>query len=85
MLEGYMTTNEAAKYLGYDPDYICQLCINKKLKGATKFGKMWAIPEEVVHIYPNRKEEEKKTWLAEINAAIREGIAKKMTADLALA
>ena len=84
-IKGYMTTSEAAKYLEYDPDYVCQLCIDGKLIGATKFGKMWAIPEKSVYRYPKRKEEEKKTWLNMINTAIREGTARKTAQRLATA
>ena len=74
MLQGYMTTTEAAEYLKYDPDYICYLCIHKEFPGATKFGNAWAIPEKDVKNYckkKDRKEKEKMSWLAEINAAIR--------------
>ena len=95
MLSGYMTTTEAAEYLELNPDYIGSLCKKGDFPGVTKFGKAWAIPEQSVYGYEKggqgfatekkRKEEEKKTWLAEFNAAIREGIARKMATDLALA
>lgn len=55
MIEGHMTTTEAAQHLGYDPDYICSLCINGKLPGATKFGKVWAIPEKSIIKYPQMR------------------------------
>lgn len=88
MLSGYMTTTEAAKYLEFNPDYICSLCKKGDLPGAKKFGsKMWAIPKRAVYNYEKngqgfasikaRKEKEKRTWLATINAAIRKGQAQK--------
>ncbi len=88
MITGYMTTTEAAKYLNYDPDYICALCIQKEFPGATKFGNAWAIPEEDVITYrkkKTRKNEAKKKWLMEINAAIRESAARKYAKNLATA
>ena len=81
MLKEYMTTTEAAKYLGYHSDSVCNLCINGKLSGATKFGKSWAIPRKSVEGYKKgaqgfaavkaRKEKEKAIWQTKINAAIR--------------
>lgn len=82
MLKGYMTTAEAAEYLEYNPDYICYLCKKGNFQGAEKFGnKMWAIPEEEVKKYQKngqgfaaekaRKEAQKASMWAEINAAIR--------------
>lgn len=95
LLKDCMTTTEAAKYLGYHSDSVCNLCIDGKLSGAFKFGKVWAIPKESVYKYKKgaqgfaavkeRKEAEKMSFLAMINAAIRDGIARKPVADLATA
>ena len=96
VLRDCMTAAEAAEYLDYKPEYVCDLCKRGKLPGAKKFGKkMWAIPKQSVYDYEKngqgfaavkaKKIKAKMSWLAEFNAAIREGIAKKITADLALA
>lgn len=92
ILSDCMTTTEAAKFLGYHSDSVCNLCINGKLPGAFKFGKSWAIPKESVYKYKKgaqgfaavkeRKEKEKMSFLAMVNAAIREGAARKLVADL---
>lgn len=82
MKDDYITVEEAAKYLKRTKRHVCWLCINGKLPGAKKFGeKVWAIPRKSVEGYEpglqgfantkNRKEKEKMSWLAEINAAIR--------------
>lgn len=95
ILKDCMTTTEAAEYLGYHSDSVCNLCIKGKLLGAFKFGKSWAIPKQSVYDYKRgpqgfaavkaQKAKAKASWLEMINSAIREGIAKKMTADFALA
>lgn len=80
--EDYMTAAEAAVYLEYKQEYVCNLCKNGKFPGATKFGnKMWAIPKQSVYGYEKngqgfaavkvRKEKEKAIWLTKINAAIQ--------------
>ena len=51
MLNEYMSTKEAADFLGYDTAYIRYLCIHKKLPGAEKFNNDWAIPEKSVREY----------------------------------
>lgn len=82
MKNEYMTVEEAAKYLNRTKRHICWLCINGKLKGAEKFGeKIWAIPRKSVEEYEpgkrgfavvkERKEAQKASMWAEINAAIR--------------
>ncbi len=91
VIENYMTTKEAAEYLGYDPDYVCSLCINNKLPGAGKFGNAWAIPKQSVHEYKPglqgqaavnaRKEAEREAQRAEFNAAIQEAKARKQEED----
>lgn len=89
MLKGYMTTTEAAEYLGFHPDYVCSLCKKGDLHGAEKFGnKMWAIPKKSVHEYPKngqgfaavqaRKQAKNAAQLAELNAAIRFFSAQKL-------
>ena len=81
MLKEYMTTTEAAEYLGYNSSSVCYLCMHGKLQGAEKFGKSWAIPKQSVYGYEKngqgfaavkaRKEKEKAIWQTKINAAIR--------------
>lgn len=95
ILRDCMTTAEAAEYLGYNSDSVCNLCINGKLSGAFKFGKAWAIPKQSVYNYEKgpqgfavgktRKEAEKKTWLDMLNTAIREGAARRTVQSLATA
>lgn len=96
MKNEYMTVEEAAKYLNRTKRHICWLCVKGKLQGAEKFGeKVWAIPRKSIEEYePSkqgfaavkaRKEAEKTTWAAMINAAIREAVAKKQNTDFALA
>ena len=92
MLKDYMTTKEAAKFLGYHSDSVCNLCIKGKLPGATKFGKSWAIPRKAVEGYEKgpqgfaadkeRKEAERQAQRTEINAAIRFYAAKKLAIAL---
>ena len=51
-MDGYMTTEQAAEYLGYTADYVTTLCATGKLPGAKKWGKrMWIIPEQSVFDY----------------------------------
>ena len=87
-MKGYMSTKEAATYLGYDQDYICYLCIKGKLPGAEKLGDwMWSIPEKSVYEYKPglqgfaviraRKKAEQEAWLQELNAAITDGKARR--------
>ena len=88
MLTDCMTTKEAAEYLGYNPDSVCNLCINGKLSGAFKFGKAWAIPKQSVYTYKKglqgfaaekaKKAQKKASWLAEINAARKYYAAQKL-------
>lgn len=83
MNNDYVTVEYAAKYLKRTKRHICWLCINGKLPGAKKFGeRVWAIPRKSVEEYEpapqgfavikERKGAEKASWLAEINAAIRQ-------------
>ena len=51
MIEGYMTSQEAAEYLKRSDSLICKLCKAGKLAGATKAGNTWLIPEDTVKIY----------------------------------
>ena len=82
-MKGFMTTKQAADYLGYDPDYICMLCANGKLLGAEKFSGVWSIPEQSVWGYTPapqgfavvkaRKQAEKALRQAELNKLIAQG------------
>lgn len=52
MIKDLMTTKEAAEYLDYTPEYVCNLCAKGKLEGAQKMGeRMWAIPKKAVEGY----------------------------------
>jgi len=44
MLAGFMTINEAAEKWGLAPRTVQMLCEHGKVKGAGKFGTVWAIP-----------------------------------------
>lgn len=45
--EKLMTSNMAAKILGYSADYIRRLCLDGTIK-ATKFGNTWVFPESSI-------------------------------------
>lgn len=42
----YMTIKEAAEKWGLSVRRVQELCESKKISGATKFGRAWAIPKE---------------------------------------
>lgn len=87
-MKGYMTTQEAAKYLGYRFEYISYLCAKGKMQGAERAGKwVWLIPEQSVYEYnpgpkgfaidKARRDAEREAQRERINAAIRQGKALK--------
>ena len=43
----YMTIQEAAKKWCISERRIQTLCVDRRLKGAIKFGRQWAIPSEL--------------------------------------
>lgn len=47
MIEGYKTVNELAVEWGVNPRTIQTMCIDGRIKGAVKFGRDWAVPEDV--------------------------------------
>ena len=51
MLQGYMTSKEAAKYINRTDSLIRKLCKAEKLPGAVKVGHTWFIPEETIKNY----------------------------------
>ena len=51
MLEGYMTSLEAAIFLKKSNSLIRKLCNGNKFKGAKKLGNMWVIPYEEIKQY----------------------------------
>lgn len=54
-LPGYYTTKEAAEKLGYaSTSTIAALCQQGKIRGVTKIGKTWLIPEEWVETEKNK-------------------------------
>lgn len=44
MIQGYTTVNEIAEKWGLNPRTVQIMCADGKIKGATKFGRAWAIP-----------------------------------------
>ena len=51
MLDNIKTSAEAAVILKKTQEYVAWLCRNNKFIGATKKGKTWLIPYEVIQIY----------------------------------
>lgn len=45
MIEGYLTAKEAAEKWGITIRNVQMMCAEGKIEGATKFGRVWAIPE----------------------------------------
>lgn len=45
-MKGFMTLKEASEKWGISDRRINTLCIEGRIKGATKLGTMWAIPEK---------------------------------------
>ena len=43
MIEGYMTVSEAAEKWNINKRTVQIMCADKRIVGATKFGKSWAI------------------------------------------
>lgn len=46
MINGYLTANEMAEKWNLSPRQIQIMCANDEIKGAVKFGRSWAIPED---------------------------------------
>jgi len=46
----YMTTDEAAKVLGYSPEYVRRMLRKGKLP-SEKMGRLWLIPRDAVEEY----------------------------------
>lgn len=44
MIEGFITVKDIAEKWGVTPRTVQTLCAEGKVKGATKFGDVWAIP-----------------------------------------
>ena len=51
MIEGYMTSKEAAEYLKRADGTIRKQCRAGKFPGATKAGNTWVIPKHIVITY----------------------------------
>lgn len=63
MIEGYVTVNDLSEKWGIQPRTIQIMCAEGKIKGATKFGRSWAIPEGVERPSDGReKSGEYKNW-----------------------
>lgn len=54
MIEGYTTAKEIAKKWGLTVRTVQIMCASGKIKGATKFGSVWAIPIDVEKPTDNR-------------------------------
>lgn len=54
MIEGYVTVKDIAKKWGVTPRTVQTLCSDGKVKGATKFGDVWAIPADAEKPTDNR-------------------------------
>ena len=87
-MEGFMTAEEAARYLNRSNSLVCRLCKSGRLDGAKKVGqKVWLIPEKSVMEYKPgpqgfaalkaRKLAKKEALMAQFKeAAINGGIAE---------
>ena len=47
MIDGYVTVNEIAEKWGVNPRTVQIMCNNGRIKGAVKFGRDWAVPNDV--------------------------------------
>ena len=83
MIGEFMTTKEAADFMGYAHDYVSRLCRDGKLPGAQMVAqKVWVIPtQSVIDYQPGpqgfaavqaRKRAEEAASVQEQNRAIRE-------------
>ena len=54
MIEGYLTIKEVAEKWGVTRRRVQTLCSQGKIEGATRFGNVWAIPENVIRPVDNR-------------------------------
>lgn len=63
MIAGYMTTVEAAAKWELEVRTVQLMCSQGKIEGATKFGKLWAIPVNVRRPVDSRiKSGDYKDW-----------------------
>lgn len=46
MINGYLTANEMAEKWGVSTRRVQIMCAKEEIKGAVKFGRSWAIPED---------------------------------------
>lgn len=53
MINGYMTVNEIAEKWNISPRRVQIMCASGEIQGAVKFGRSWAIPEDIER--PNDK------------------------------
>lgn len=54
MIGGYVTVNDIAQRWGLTRRTVQFLCSEGKIKGATRFGKAWAIPDDAEKPTDNR-------------------------------
>ena len=47
MINGYLTVNEIAEKWNISPRRVQVMCASGKISGAVKFGRSWAIPEDI--------------------------------------
>ena len=63
MIEGYVTIKEKAKQWNVTCRTLQCMCSEGRIPGATKFGDVWAIPEDAVRPADGRvKSGEYKNW-----------------------
>ena len=53
-MEKYITLSEAAERWGISERRIRKLCSEGRIKGVTRFGRSWAIPEDAQKPVDNR-------------------------------
>ena len=56
----YMTIKETSKKWGLSERRIQEICVLKKIPGAFKFGREWAIPAEAERPFDARKRQNDK-------------------------
>ncbi len=73
-MEGYITSKQAAKKWGITPRRVQIMCANGLIPGASRFGKVWAIPENVDKPTDGRVTTgEYKNWRTKTNSLVQLG------------
>ena len=77
MLQGYMTSKEAAEYINRTDSLIRKLCKAEKLPGAVKVGNTWLIPEETVKGYKPAPTGFAVVWTRRRELALNNGLKEE--------